>query len=647
MTLSEEIRRADLAQARAELGESIHREALLGAFEKWWGRLDSVRDEDSAERTAHPPAERLAEALRIAGMEEAAQFAIGLWVKQKQVDRGMYLFAVLLGESFVGPFTDALLASRWRAPYFFGLETLGAWESFYPALRERLRIASDARNAAMSWLNRSAQQTIQDPLARLGPHEDRGNLRERITKYGRSPDIEEAWEHPYDPPFLLEDALLWTALLEVRPAETLALIGSLPHPAFMRNCLGGNWLAEGYGEVGPLIVAAPAAFDGNGNFRGAGAVALQLLDIATDAVDHIKRESEKGIQGPIDKPDLLEPVIARCKSEIEALLERLFARHDAIPLAWAWLERLTSHGKKPSPPRKASAFAVHISWLFIAAIAQRLHRRDDWKEWILQQNAFWRIHRLVSVLAVGALREEPDTNLLRQALEWALTESDLDCPGLDSAIGNEASILTSIGGRAISALPDPIAWFANTWADLRPVRERNWRSGTSGGKQNSMGELLVVWGLSARGQLVATEQKAIWKTLERSIRDAWQTDTFGYAPIWSQALILLFDTFDLDKDDSGAPAVQQLADALLPYIAASHGFLLLVISLTHKKWSLETMRDAVTRAGFDLARLVQNYLQMKELVFGLPQADKQEIGGFRELAKSLSTGPAHHADEAV
>ncbi len=650
MSSFEEIRHKGITEARTTLENSAYKQRLLSAFEKWWRDQDGISERDSVPQASHPPAERLADELRTAGMEGAAQFATGRWVKQGPIHCGTWLFAILLGESLVGAFTDALVAGSWRSLHLFGLDTFGAWESFYCALRERLRCASEVADAAMSRLVRSAQDTTRDPLGSLGPTEDRGNLRDRITQYGTSPDIEEAWKHPYDPPFLLDDTFLRTALLEVRPAETLALIGGLPHPAFMRNCLGYRWMVEYPELVGSLIRAAPVAFDSDGKFQSSGAVALQLLETAADALEQIRREAEDDIvnAGTIDRPELLEPVVERCRAYIKDLLECLFSRRDAIPLAWAWLDRMVFLGEAPGARHNGRTFAVNLSKLLIRSVAQCLRCRADWKGWTLQQKGLWRVNRLVGVLAVQVFGATQDTKVLNEILEWLFFDSDFDCPVLNDAIGNDFNVFAAIGGCAIAAFPDPAAWVTRMWQKLRPIRERNWRTGARDGKHNGRGELLVVWGVAAYGLLAPEQQKAMWTCLEKCVRDAWQTDTFGYAPVWSRALLLLFDKFQVSSSESSESTAEQLADALLPYIASDYGFLIVVLSLVdRKRWSLETIQEAVASAGFDLARLVIQYLEMKELVHSLPQANKQEIGSLRELAATLSVGLGQSEGEHV
>jgi len=144
----------------------------------------------------------------------------------------------------------------------------------------------------------------------------------------------------------------------------------------------------------------------------------------------------------------------------------------------------------------------------------------------------------------------------------------------------------------------------------------------------------MLWGFAAHGFLPPAERSALWASLEKSLRDAWQTDALVYPTVWSNALVRLFGIFEVQKGDGTTE--EQMASVLFPYAAANYGFVHLVDSLTVHGWPIEVIRDAVAIAGFDLGRLVGQFLAMKELVFALPQANRDEIGRFRKLAETVT-----------
>jgi hypothetical protein len=195
--------------------------------------------------------------------------------------------------------------------------------------------------------------------------------------------------------------------------------------------------------------------------------------------------------------------------------------------------------------------------------------------------------------------------------------------------------VAALGGHALCSFDDPAGWLAETWERLRPTREQNWRVIASGGTQNNAAELLTLWGFAAHELVPAVaKRKALWTSLEKSVRDSWQTDALGYAPVWSKALVRLFSSFEADKGEC-VPVERQLGQALFPYISADHDFLTLVISLTERGWPIALIRDAVATVGFDLKTLARQFLEMKELVFQLPRTNRDEIERFRKLANEL------------
>ena len=196
-------------------------------------------------------------------------------------------------------------------------------------------------------------------------------------------------------------------------------------------------------------------------------------------------------------------------------------------------------------------------------------------------------------------------------------------------------IVATLGGHAVSSFEDPSSWFKATWEKLRPTREQNWRVGEGGKKHNSTSELLAFWGLAAYEFLPGASRPRLWTSLEKAVRDASQTKSFGYASFWTKALVRLFSHFPPDEAQESGRIEQRMTRALLPYIAADYRFLALLTSLVEQGCAVDVIRDAVTAAGFDLKCLVHQFLAMKERVFGLRQANLEEIGRFRALAKAL------------
>jgi len=112
------------------------------------------------------------------------------------------------------------------------------------------------------------------------------------------------------------------------------------------------------------------------------------------------------------------------------------------------------------------------------------------------------------VIAVGTFAEAHDEERLASALEWALSECDLDYAGIGDAMADSQDVVGVIGGRAICTFHDPAGGFAAMWEKLRPIREQNWRVGVGGGKHNNMATLFFVFDLRLIDPLVITPTRS-------------------------------------------------------------------------------------------------------------------------------------------
>jgi hypothetical protein len=633
-----ESRQAAIAGARVMLAQASNRDAIIAAFVEWWRHPGHSNQGELGDSNSRPSTQHLVARLRELGREDLAAFAEGPWLKQGLLDPILWQFAILAGESFVEPFADALKAGNWREPRFFGLDATGTWEAFDLGLRDTFRADATATDAALGRLRGSVENARRDPTGTM-PHDDRysAQVKERVKRYQESPDLDECFEQPSDIPTWPEYALLWDVLLDVRPQETLELLARMPHPLLMRPCLGSDRLVGRPEDLARLIATAPQAFDGE-SFQGGGALVILLLEQAWAAIETTAHNPDGSLViAQIDKPDLLNPAADKCRAVTQTVLDALFLRGDAVPLAWTWLEQVVSHKRVRGVPAAAEAkLHLNLPMLAIHPLAARLRTRENYRGWITQRQELWRIYRLSAVAAVAAFGQASDVKQTSSILEWALLEAVISYSGIGNAMANPGDVVAAIGGKAICALEDPAGWFNATWQRLRPIRERNWRLGIRNEGRNIAGELCTLWGLAALESLPPDQRKTLWTSVETATREAWQTDTFVYAPNSSKALFRLFKLFEPDTG-VGATIEKQLSDALMPYIAAESGFLDLIVDLRDHGWSIDLIRDAVALAGFDLRSLATQFLDMKERVFNLPQANRDRIAKFRKLAEDLRT----------
>jgi hypothetical protein len=634
----DDMRRVALGNARELLAQAPNGKALFEAFAQWWRHPGHThRHPDGG--TPCPSTESLVGRLRELGREDLATFASGPWLKQGPVDPVLWQFAIVAGESFAQPFVEALKAGSWREPNFYGLDAIGALDAFDVALREELKHDTSATDAALRRLSASVDAAKRDPTARMPQdHRYSTRIRERVTRYRTSPQIDEVWAQNSDLPTWPEHAFLWDVLLDVKPQDTIALLATTPHPLIIRSCLRTQRLADRPDEIARFIAIAPPAFVGE-EYQADGSMVVLLLEVAWDAIENTAHNPDGSlITVAADTPELLNPPAEKCREATRTILDALFARPDAALLAWAWLEQMVSHLRlRGVPAFMEGKRCLNLPMLAIHLLASRLRPRKDYREWIEQREKIRRIYRLTTTLAVAVFGQSLDTKETAAILEWALLKGGVAYLGIHNAMTNLGDVVAAIGGKAICTLQDPPVWFARTWQQLRPIRERNWRAGTRGDERNSTGELCGLWGVAALEFLPSSQRSALRDSVEITIRDAWQTDRYIYAPNWAKLLFRLLRSFEPQPGAGLGTPESQLSRMLLPYIEADLAFLDVIIDLRDQGWSIDLMRDAVSMAGFDLGALVTEFLDMKERVFKLPHAPLDRIAKFRRLADDLRT----------
>jgi hypothetical protein len=664
MTSWEELRNSGISGARGALAKLKDERGMLAAFAAWWKERQTSSNAGPVRLHLHPSTLHLAGELCAAGLDAAADFAVTQWVAEGPIHPGVWSFSILLGESFVAEFIDRLIDASWQSPRFYGLENFGAWDAFESLLRRRLTMDTGVTAAVTERLR---LLVVQAAVSLTGDGKPDQIALRRVAALSKIAIAKFAGTAFAEGVHAVSDALrCFPAVTGAGCTHTQVKTGSgakaAKNPRFKWvNTVLGNIKAAMVGTYRAVrakhVPRYLAEFEYRFNRRYRletmiGRLAyvslrtapmpyglLKLADVYAQSGTAMDADGSIRV-APVDKPELLAPAIERCEATMKMLLDALFVRADAIPLAWEWLDRLVCGGKLRGrwPVGDGSrALAVNMPMLLIAALAGHLSWRSDWQEWIGKRERLWRVYRTMAVFAAGTFGEEAGKEgkeRLAEALEQVLINGDLEYAGIADAMTDSLDIVAALGGRAVCVLDDPGGWFEAAWDKLRPIREQNWRMGQGSGKRHSSGELLALWGFAAYEFLPEDPRPRLWASLEKAVRDAWQTDSFIYAPAWTKALLRLFSYFPADKS-GGKPPAEQMAQALLPYIAADYRFLALATSLVEHGWPVDGLREAVELTGFDLKRLVQQFLAMKELVLRLRQSNPEEIGRFRALARAL------------
>jgi hypothetical protein len=604
------------SRARLTIANSKERAAVESAFSVWWRAHDERRQLQPSELARHPTTKKLAESLRAAGLEEAANYAESDWQREGPIHPGIWVFAILLGESFVCVFIESLNNGETRKPNFFGHDTFGAWDAFETSLTLRIRTEGDVRRAAVRELRDLARRILSDPsrfVIPSGAGWQNGVIAE-IKKYGNNPTVLQAWQSWIDSHIWVDGAFLAKCLLNVDKRIGIGLIATMPHPAFVRYCFGEGYLASQPDALAKAIAVAPRVFDDDGKFLATGALLVALLASAGEAVRRPARSADGSFIGvSADREDELRPALEEMRQVASSMVAAVFGRVDAAHVALAWLERLFFEGEHRSlwsGDRCAGQLVLDPLGALIAAIAEHLELPAEWQRWVREGKLVAERAAIVVAIAVSTGRNSQD---LASMMECLLLKDDINYMGIGDAAKHGQGIIGRMGGYAVSRLDDPADWLVRVWKKLRPARERNWLAHLNKSKCNKAPELLVLWGLAALNVTSSERREKLWVSIERAIRDAAQTDAVHFEQeFWTDALCRLFSHFSPEAASDRRAGYPRLAEALRPYAAANMRFMRLLLFLRRRGWEVGVIDAAVCAAGFNLRRLITMFLEMKK-----------------------------------
>jgi hypothetical protein len=227
------------------------------------------------------------------------------------------------------------------------------------------------------------------------------------------------------------------------PTEALRLIGKLPHPAYVRQCLREERVLEEFDELILLIETAPRAFENDGTFQSQGMIVIALLSLAGRAI-------RQAAWGTTERPtfvkhhraEALRPLIESTRAIATSLADALTQRADAIPLAWAWLDRLMFEGMHRGywriDTRAKEGISIDPLMILVLALSERLPLRPDFAEWVEDEQTLWRIDRVLATLAVAMWGRGHDVTRVPEVLEWALCTTRLTTRNIPTTNGTIA-----------------------------------------------------------------------------------------------------------------------------------------------------------------------------------------------------------------
>lgn len=618
MTNWEEFKRRNIAIARDAVSNVADRDALDRAFRSWRQSIERDGVKAGSELAGHTATSKLAAALHFAGLKDAAEFVLSDWSPTGPFRLGGWIVAQLIGNAFAAHVFASSDSGAPRTPHFFGCEAMGAWEAFDDAVQTLLQDQS-AQSKAFKWLDTLVAHANSTPGDfTCGDTQSREALRRACDDEKARPPIEPEWEHRLD----VVVPLVWAIapLLRIDPKRTLAKLADFPHPTFICGALPSCLDEFASVDLAALIEASPPAFDADGSYLSSGAVVVELLSRAGAAI----RRKAKGADGRLPTAamgdtDGLRPAAEALQAEINPIIDGIFSRDDAVPLAWCWLERLifedarrglwTCRDIDRSQPTAAPMLVLNPLGLLVESVCLRLQLRPDWKSWADQKKSLWRIDRLTAAILVAPRSTAPAeiavwlrNLLLGDAIEVAAAEQHVTRGG---------TLIEIAGGCALVPLPDCAEWFTRTWQALRAKRERSWDIDADQTHQDASAQLLIIWGLGSLRYLPAGERQAMWAAVERALRDAKQTDANSGigGSFWVAALRRLFSHLDRRSSAAIYVTLDELSELLFPYVEADAAFTEIILALNDGGWQSRTLSEVVSHASGDMSSLIEQYVE--------------------------------------
>lgn len=611
MTSWEDIKRQAANEARDALSAVPDIGALHESLRRWWHSIDYHGARSGADLANLAATRELARLLNDAGLKDAADFVLSDWSPAGPHRPGAWIVAQLLGTSLAAHMFATSATALPRSPRFFGWDEIGAWEAFDAALSDQLLDASKL-SIAIKWLDESVARANEEP----GKFTYADTLSQDALRQQAPPD-EPEWEHRFD--VMVTGLWLITPLLRIDPKRTLGKLAELPHPAFVCSALTEKLAEAPAPYLATLIAAAPLAFDRAGNYLHSGAVVVEILNRAGAVVRQSAVDAEGRLPtASMDESDQLLKAAEALQAAVDPIIEALFSRNDAIPLAWSWIERLIFEGSKRgfwTNTRLRAPFdpftphlVLHPLGIMLVSLCRRLQLRPDWRAWIDKKDRLWRIDRLSAVVMVATETLQPPE--LGAFLRQALADEDIEVAGAESLVSRCGSSIETVGACAMARLPERATWFTQVWQHLRAKRERSWEMEADKAARDYAAELLVIWGLGATTYTAAEERQVIWMAVEQAMRDARQTDSKARPGVfWVAAAQRLFAHCRRGNAATIAITPDELTDLLFPYVAADATFMHIVLALADGGWEPCELARIVANASGDMARLIDQYIE--------------------------------------
>jgi hypothetical protein len=314
------------------------------------------------------------------------------------------------------------------------------------------------------------------------------------------------------------------------------------------------------------------------------------------------------------------------------------ARSDAVPLGYAWLQRvLMSPGKsrRRAAVKDDGDLATALT-LIAANLAPHLSPHPDPLKWIEEEFYVWRNWRIYALLVIELFRQPVDKDAIADLIAGVLLNDLASSVGIDR-LGSGGNIERRIIGNAIAQIPNPADWFTDLWKRLFWQRDRfRWARHNDATRPN-IGQVAVLWGTCGLELLeVSDEARSFWLALHAAVRESILTEAFRqHNDAWSIALRFLAalwrKTFP-NEPPTGKPG--SLDDLISPWNRIDINFAQLIEILDRFGVQPEQLRR--TGVSGDLLRKIIE----ESRVMGRTLLAEQEISAIRAVAAKLDASPS-------
>jgi hypothetical protein len=398
---------------------------------------------------------------------------------------------------------------------------------FITAAEPALKSDTGAIRALATMLNERIAAYPDEP-GRLA-HVPAGNLPRAFPEQTREMRFIDVWDDPFERTLLwLYDFDAYELLRRVDHQAYSNLLEDFPVRGGAYQLLDG---ADGWAttsELCSLLRNARPVFNGNGEWIKQNRVAFIVLNLLAARL----------LVQPLKDGQPSETF----KESIAAIIDALMARPDAIPLGYAWLQRVLM---SPGKSRRRAAInddgdlATALT-LVAANLAPHLSPHPAPLKWIEEELYVWRNWRVYALLAIEPFREPINKGAIADLIAAVLRNDLATSVGIDR-LGSGGNIERRIIGNAIAQISNPADWFSDIWKRLFWQRDRfKWPRPNDATRPN-IGQVAVLWGTCGLELLdVSDGARSLWLGLYAAVRESILTEAFRqHNDAWSIALRFL------------------------------------------------------------------------------------------------------------